>query len=143
MQDFLLAVKAFGENNFYAEPCGEEMAAFPKTEPKTGSIKSTHQVKVYKVLRRRCHDKRGAPGGTPGALSFPNFFGHAKKLGPVRAGQDGKACLKLICHLLASSFALCGRHAGSARKTKREQDGKNLLSLCYNKRKGKKMRCSC
>jgi len=68
-------------------------------------------VQVYKILWQLSHlGKRGAPGGTPGALSFPHFFGHAKKWGSVRAGQNRKACLKLICYLPTSPFALCRRH---------------------------------
>jgi len=53
---------------------------------------------------------RGVPGETPGALSFPYFFGRAKKYGPVRAGQNEKVCLKLYGLLLTSPFALCRRH---------------------------------
>ena len=53
---------------------------------------------------------KGVPGGKPGALSFPYFFGRAKKYGPVRAGQDEQVYLKLICYLLTSTFALCRRH---------------------------------
>ena len=51
-------------------------------------------------------ESRGAPGGTPGALSFPYFFGHAKKYGPVRVGQDGEVSLKLICYLRTFSSCL-------------------------------------
>jgi len=58
-------------------------------------------MKASEVSRRLSKRKvRGVPGGTPGALSFPYFFGHAKKYGPVRAGQDGEVSLKLICYLL-------------------------------------------